>query len=671
MRNKRRDKHIIKKLKPNKPAKLMKPVKTVFKTKKIKKLIIENKNLNEATVDITGFESGNIPDALREAMEWMERSGALKASQEYAKKQQQEKEKKEQENPEVKEVQVDSDKKKEEFKYNFNQVKQNLEQKKNKELIALRRQQFNILNNVNVKNILNKEDEIEGEKVNLFTEYVEPIVKMRLEGQHNYDLLNEKTKKLVDLYNKYNNVILNSELNKKEYKIKTAIRDQLTEFMRFAIIQQILFDRRTKNGTDFSYRIANENKKKKIKQNNKELSEMNNKISKTILNNLNESKQYKEELNSISERNEPADSQAARELKLFIENDALLYENQYLYIVRNMQRKIKKGIFDETKVKDAMIHLVNHGAQKYAREYGDQPWHVMFNMATRKMVAEEMADELIDQLKNDEFSELTESKKNEGFMGDLLRKKGFLKNKNRKLDQPYTMDDLTDKAKDFLKQGFVYTISALAGMGLAGSFLSEYQDEQNVKEEKLLKDLVKERVIQTPKDLKIAKIYIDTGREVKNVDINDDDEQEFLELVHDVNVNTHIQPENLPDDIYNFDDHYYESRKALLERNEPLDEDLAWELKMFIENDEQLYNNMFLYIVRNMKRKIKRGIFDENKVKDAMLHLVNAGAQKCTKDYHKRGKWFEVFSMATRKDVAQDMADELIDALKNNEYDDV
>ena len=85
------------------------------------------------------------------------------------------------------------------------------------------------------------------------------------------------------------------------------------------------------------------------------------------------------------------------------------------------------------------------------------------------------------------------------------------------------------------------------------------------------------------------------------------------------------------------------------ERNEPLDEDLAWELKMFIENDEQLYNNMFLYIVRNMKRKIKRGIFDENKVKDAMLHLVNAGAQKCTKDYHKRGKWFEVFSMATRK----------------------
>lgn len=32
-----------------------------------------------------------------------------------------------------------------------------------------------------------------------------------------------------------------------------------------------------------------------------------------------------------------------------------------------------------------------------------------------------------------------------------------------------------------------------------------------------------------------------------------------------------------------------------------------------------------------MKRKIKRGIFDENKVKDAMLHLVNAGAQKSAK----------------------------------------
>jgi len=89
------------------------------------------------------------------------------------------------------------------------------------------------------------------------------------------------------------------------------------------------------------------------------------------------------------------DQDAARELKLFTENDADIYRQRTTPIVRNLRTKQARGTYDREKAVTLFMYLAEAGARKYAREYGDGEanWSRMFPKDVRLAVSREWRDE--------------------------------------------------------------------------------------------------------------------------------------------------------------------------------------------------------------------------------------------------------------------------------------
>lgn len=92
---------------------------------------------------------------------------------------------------------------------------------------------------------------------------------------------------------------------------------------------------------------------------------------------------------------EPADQIAARELKIYIDNDGDLYRQQTTSILKNLITKKARGVYDREKAVKLFMYLTESGAKKYAREFGsrDAVWHEMFTKPTREAAAREMVEE--------------------------------------------------------------------------------------------------------------------------------------------------------------------------------------------------------------------------------------------------------------------------------------
>ena len=86
------------------------------------------------------------------------------------------------------------------------------------------------------------------------------------------------------------------------------------------------------------------------------------------------------------------DTHAATELELYINNDAQLHKAQHAPILKNLATKKARGEYKHALAVKLFGYLVESGAKKYAREFGSpgQPWHKMFDVPTRKAVAEEL-----------------------------------------------------------------------------------------------------------------------------------------------------------------------------------------------------------------------------------------------------------------------------------------
>jgi hypothetical protein len=83
------------------------------------------------------------------------------------------------------------------------------------------------------------------------------------------------------------------------------------------------------------------------------------------------------------------DEHAAKELELYVENDADLYRQQYTPINKNLITKMARGVYNHTLAVKAFGYLMESGAKKYAKEYSEgKDWHQIFSPATRKHVAE-------------------------------------------------------------------------------------------------------------------------------------------------------------------------------------------------------------------------------------------------------------------------------------------
>jgi len=103
------------------------------------------------------------------------------------------------------------------------------------------------------------------------------------------------------------------------------------------------------------------------------------------------------------EINEDSDT-AARELHTYADNNAHLYKTSHVPVVKNLEKKYKKGTYDHEKAKTLWKYHADRAADSYAKEHGSgQKGHEMFSGADRKKAAERMANKHHDEMKAGNF----------------------------------------------------------------------------------------------------------------------------------------------------------------------------------------------------------------------------------------------------------------------------
>jgi len=91
-----------------------------------------------------------------------------------------------------------------------------------------------------------------------------------------------------------------------------------------------------------------------------------------------------------------------RELKLYIDNDASLYRQRYMPILKNLSKKKKKGKYRKTLAQKAFMYLINDGAKRYVRSYGGNARDV-FPKRQRKQLAKDYVEEFEQIYDDQEF----------------------------------------------------------------------------------------------------------------------------------------------------------------------------------------------------------------------------------------------------------------------------
>ena len=92
---------------------------------------------------------------------------------------------------------------------------------------------------------------------------------------------------------------------------------------------------------------------------------------------------------------------------------------------------------------------------------------------------------------------------------------------------------------------------------------------------------------------------------------------------------------------------------------ENVDENMVRELKLYIENESDLYRQKIIPIVKNVQRKMKSGKYDHNKAPKLWMNLVTAGVKKYKKEFPG-----VKFTKQEKEAVAQEFADEYKDEIE-------
>ena len=103
---------------------------------------------------------------------------------------------------------------------------------------------------------------------------------------------------------------------------------------------------------------------------------------------------------------------------------------------------------------------------------------------------------------------------------------------------------------------------------------------------------------------------------------------------------------------------------------EAQDSDAVNELDLFIMNDEDLYRRRFMPIITNIKRKIKRGVYDHEKVIKLWMYLVDDAARQYVQEFGTPDQDVkDMFPKETRLQVASKIADREKENIEQGEYD--
>tara|TARA_B100001057_G_C22633469_1_gene865314 strand:- start:6 stop:362 length:357 start_codon:yes stop_codon:yes gene_type:complete len=104
--------------------------------------------------------------------------------------------------------------------------------------------------------------------------------------------------------------------------------------------------------------------------------------------------------------------------------------------------------------------------------------------------------------------------------------------------------------------------------------------------------------------------------------------------------------------------------------NENIDSDAVNELDTYIMNNESLYRRRFMPIISNIKRKLKRNVYDHEKAQKLWMYLVNDAAKEYVKEYGStQDDVSNMFPKETRMQVARVISDRELENIKQGEYD--
>jgi len=103
---------------------------------------------------------------------------------------------------------------------------------------------------------------------------------------------------------------------------------------------------------------------------------------------------------------------------------------------------------------------------------------------------------------------------------------------------------------------------------------------------------------------------------------------------------------------------------------EGIDSDAVNELDTFIMNNEDLYRRRFMPIISNIKRKLKKNMYDHEKAQKLWMYLVDDAAKEYVKEYGSQQDDVKtMFPKETRQQVARIISDRELENIKQGEYD--
>jgi len=103
---------------------------------------------------------------------------------------------------------------------------------------------------------------------------------------------------------------------------------------------------------------------------------------------------------------------------------------------------------------------------------------------------------------------------------------------------------------------------------------------------------------------------------------------------------------------------------------EGIDSDAVNELDTYIMNNEDLYRRRFMPIISNIKRKMKKNVYDHEKAQKLWMYLVDDAAKEYVKEFGStQDDVADMFPKETRLQVARVISDRELENIKQGEYD--
>ena len=104
--------------------------------------------------------------------------------------------------------------------------------------------------------------------------------------------------------------------------------------------------------------------------------------------------------------------------------------------------------------------------------------------------------------------------------------------------------------------------------------------------------------------------------------------------------------------------------------SENIDSDAVNELDTYIMNNEELYRRRFMPIISNIKRKVAKNVYDNEKAQTLWMYLVDDAAKEYVKEFGStQDDIATMFPKETRQQVARVISDRELENIKQGEYD--